>query len=145
MIKVTNPDYETRIKKFLEDQHFMKLVGFNLIVIKPGRTEGWMNIEQRHLQQTGLVHGGLITTVADIVAGLAAYSVVPATHHVVTGEIKVSFFSPGRGTRLTAAGWVVKQGMKINFCEAEVWAENNSQRKLIAKATTSMIVIPPKD
>ena len=96
MIKVLNPDYELRIKKFLENQHFMKLVGFQVDVIEPGRIEGWINIGAEHLQQTGLVHGGLITTIADIVAGLAAYTAVPANYHVVTGEIKVSFFmAPG--------------------------------------------------
>jgi uncharacterized protein (TIGR00369 family) len=145
MIKVQNPEFESRIKKFLENQHFMKFVGFELDVIEPGGTEGWMEIDQNHLQQTGLIHGGLITTIADIVAGFAAYSVVPATHHVVTGEIKVSFFKPGRGSRLFAIGWVVNQGRKINFCEAEVYSENNGKKELIAKATTSMVVIPPKE
>jgi uncharacterized protein (TIGR00369 family) len=64
---------------------------------------------------------------------------------VVTGEIKVSFFKPGRGSRLFAIGWVVNQGRKINFCEAEVYSENNGKKELIAKATTSMVVIPPKE
>jgi len=145
MIKILNPEYELRINKFLERQHFMKLVGFELNIIEPGRTEGSMDITEDHLQQTGLVHGGLITTIADIVAGFAAYTVVPADFHVVTGEIKVSFFSPGKGKRLRATGWVIKQGKKVNFCEAEVWSETESQRTLIAKATTSMISIPPKD
>ena len=145
MIKIQNPEFESRIKKFLENQHFMKFVGFELSVIKPGRMEGWMEIDQKHLQQTGLIHGGLITTIADIVAGFAAYSVVPATHHVVTGEIKVSFYKPGKGSRLYASGWVAKQGRKINFCEAEVYSENDGKKELIAKATTSMVVIPPKE
>ena len=123
----------------------MKLVGFNLNVIERGRTEGWLELRQDHLQQTGLVHGGVTATLADIVAGFSAYTVVPEDQHVVTGEIKISYFSPGRGKQLYAKGWVVKQGRKMNFCEAEVWAVDDEKRTLIAKATTTMVTLFAED
>ena len=145
MVKVFNPAFKSRIEKFLERQHFMKLVGFDLNVIEEGCTEGWLELRQEHLQQTGLVHGGVTATLADIVAGFSAYTVVPEDQHVVTGEIKVSYFSPGRGNRLYAKGWVVKQGRKMNFCEAEVWAVDEEKRTLIAKDTTTMVTLFPED
>ncbi|MEP2770783.1 MAG: PaaI family thioesterase [Fulvivirga sp.] len=145
MTKMTKVDFKARIDKFLERQHFMKHIGFDLNVIEEGRTEGWLDIEQRHHQQKGFVHGGVIATVADIVAGFAAYTKVPEDHHVVTGELKVSYFNPGIGDRLHAIGYVVKSGRKINFCEAEVWCHNGDSKKLIAKASTSMITVFPED
>lgn len=145
MIKVFNPDFKSRVEKFLERQYFMKLVGFDLKVIEAGRTEGWLDLTQDHQQQTGLVHGGVTATVADIVAGFAAYTTVPENHHVVTGEIKISYFSPGKGDRLHAIGYVVKQGRKLNFCEAEVWCHRGDEKTLIAKATTTMATIFPED
>ena len=145
MIKVLNPDFRSRVEKFLERQYFMKLVGFELNVIEEGRTEGWLDLKQQHQQQTGLVHGGVTATLADIVAGFAAYTVVPEDHHVVTGEIKVSYFNPGKGDRLQAIGWVLKQGRKLNFCEAEVWCHQGDDKTLIAKATTTMATIFPED
>lgn len=145
MIKVFNPDFKSRVEKFLERQHFMKLVGFDLNVIQAGHTEGWLDLRLEHQQQTGLVHGGVTATVADIVAGFAAYTCVPADHHVVTGEIKISYFSPGRGEKLHAIGKVIKQGRKLNFCEAEVWCYKGAEKTLIAKATTTMATILPED
>ena len=145
MIKVFNPDFTSRVEQFLERQHFMKLVGFDLNVIEAGRTEGWLNLRQVHQQQTGLVHGGVTATVADIVAGFAAYTLVPVDHHVVTGELKISYFNPGKGEQLYAKGWVVKQGRKLNFCEAEVWSVSQGEKTLIAKATTTMATIFPED
>ena len=145
MVKVWNTDFKRRVEKFLERQHFMKLVGFDLTVIAEGRTEGWLQLEQVHQQQTGLVHGGVTATVADIVAGFAAYTVVPEDHHVVTGEIKISYFSPGKGDRLHAIGQVIKQGRKLNFCEAEVWCYKGEEKTLIAKASTTMATIFPED
>ncbi|PTB97817.1 PaaI family thioesterase, partial [Marivirga lumbricoides] len=77
-------DFKARVEKFLERQEFMKHIGFNLSVIEEGRTEGWLDIETIHKQQKGLVHGGVTATLADIVAGFAAYTTVPADCHVVT-------------------------------------------------------------
>ena len=145
MIKVFNPNFKTRIERFLERQHFMKLVGFELNVIEAGTTEGWLELKQEHQQQTGLVHGGVTATIADIVAGFAAYTLVPEDQHVVTGEIKISYFAKGKGQKLHAIGRVLKQGRRLNFCEAEVWCIDGDKRTLIAKATTTMATIIPDD
>lgn len=145
-MKVENKvDYKSRIEKFLERQYFMKHIHFDLNVIEKGRTEGTLKIEQIHHQQKGLLHGGVIATVADIVAGFAAYTMVPEDHHVVTGELKVSYLNPGIGDKLHAIGYVLKSGRKMNFCEAEVWCVNGEERTLIAKATTTMVTIFPED
>jgi uncharacterized protein (TIGR00369 family) len=148
MIQTRNPQYEKRVKNFLERQHFMHLIGFDLQIIEEGRTEGWLRLEEKHKQQKGFVHGGLIATLADITAGFAAYTLVPQDHHVVTAEIKVSYFLPAVGQKLHAIGWVLKQGRKINFCEAEIWDVTEEEgkephRHLVAKATTSMATIFP--
>lgn len=145
MVKVFNPAYKKRIDKFLEGQYFMKHINFSLDVIEPGRTEGWLTLEQIHKQQKGFAHGGLVATLADITAGFAACTVVAEDQHVVTGELKISYLNPGVGQKLHAIGYIIKQGRKINFCEAEVWSIDEEQRTLIAKASASMITIFPED
>ena len=140
-MKASNPDFKQRIEKHLEKQYFMHHIGFNLDVIEEGKVEGRMQIQKIHNQQAGLVHGGVIATVADIVAGFAAYSLVRVEEKVVTGELKVSYLRPAKGEMLVAKGWVLKQGRKINFCEAEVYVLNDGNEKLVAKATTSMVII----
>ncbi|MHC2990555.1 thioesterase [Pontibacter sp. HJ8] len=130
----------------LERQEFMKLMGFKVTKIEVGRVEGELLLEQRHRQHKGFTHGGVIATLADIVAGFAAVSLVPKDHHVVTAEIKVSYFHPGLGDKLLAKGFVLKQGRKLNFCEAEVYAvKGDEEPLLIAKASTSMATITPED
>ena len=144
MNKVRNPSYKNRIRKYLERQNFMKHIKFSLENIRPGETEGKMKILDIHKQQKGLVHGGVIATIADIVAGFAAYTLVPEDFNVVTGELKISYLRPGTCNELFARGWVLKSGAKMSFCEAEVWQICDNERQLIAKATTSMITLPPK-
>lgn len=148
MIKIHNPSFQTRIEKFLERQHFMKHLGFQLTIIESGKTEGYLKLEKIHQQQNGFVHGGVIATVADITMGFAAYTAVPEDHHLVTGDLKISYLNPGTGNSLMAKGWVLKQGRKINFCESEIWAYTGNEEKkkiLIAKASASMVTIFPEE
>ncbi|TPE45998.1 PaaI family thioesterase [Pontibacter mangrovi] len=145
MIKTYNPDFESDIRVKLERQEFMKLIGFTVTKIEEGRIEGEIKLEQKHRQHKGFAHGGVIATLADIVAGFAAVSLVPKDHHVVTAEIKVSYFHPGVGDKLIAKGYVLKQGRRISFCEAEVYAaEGEHPPQLIAKASASMATIKPE-
>lgn len=123
----------------------MKLIGFKLQEIEAGRTMGQLTLKPHHMQQTGMVHGGVAATLADIVSGFAAYTMVPPTHHVVTAELRISYLRPGRGSKLEAEGLVLKSGDKLHFCESEVWAIQGKQRELIAKASAVMAtVIPPE-
>ncbi len=146
MIKTFNPDYEQDIREKLERQEFMKLMGFEITKIEVGRIEGELNLAPHHKQHKGFTHGGVIATLADIVAGFAAVSLVPKDHNVVTAELKVSYFHPGVGEKLLAKGYVLKAGRKLNFCEAEVYVvKGDSPPLLIAKATTTMATITPAD
>ncbi|MCJ8166604.1 PaaI family thioesterase [Pontibacter sp. E15-1] len=146
MIKTLNPDFEQDIREKLEHQGFMKLIGFEITKIEVGRIEGELNLGALHLQHKGFTHGGVIATLADIVAGFAAVSLVPKDHHVVTAELKVSYFHPGVGEKLLAKGYVIKPGRKLNFCEAEIYAlKGDNPPLLIAKASTTMATITPMD
>lgn len=145
MIKTLNPDFKKDIKEKLQRQFFMKLMNFRLTKIEEGDIEGELDVEKMHKQQKGFVHGGVIATMADVVAGFAAVSLVEKDNHVVTAEIKVSYLNPGLGDKLYAKGWVLRQGRNINFCEAEVYYFKNEEKVLVAKATTTMATITPDD
>ena len=132
-------DLETRIRRKLERQHFMHLIGANLTAITSGRVEAELALQQQHQQQRGFAHGGLVATMADLVAGFAAVTLIPDNHGLVTADLRVSYLHPGVGQRLRAVGWVLKAGRRLHFCEAEVWCDE----LLIAKASATMAVIVP--
>ncbi|MGI4744375.1 MAG: PaaI family thioesterase [Janthinobacterium lividum] len=132
------PDLVARIRRKLERQHFMHLIGADLTRIEPGRIEATLVLGQQHLQQRGFAHGGLVATMADLAAGFAALTLVPEGVGVVTSDLKVSYLNPGVGTQMKAIGWVLKAGRRLHFCEAEVWCDD----VLIAKASATMAVLP---
>lgn len=146
MIKTFNPDFEQDIREKLERQEFMKLLGFNITKIEIGSIEGELVLQDIHRQHLGFSHGGVIATLADIVAGFAASTLVPKGHHIVTAELKVSYFHPGVGEKLIAKGNVIKPGRKLYFCEAEIYVlKEKNAPLLIAKASTTMASITPAD
>jgi acyl-coenzyme A thioesterase PaaI-like protein len=62
----------------------------------------------------------------------------------MTVEIKVSYFNRGIGQKIIGKGSVVKAGKQFFFCEGEVYAINNGEEILMAKATSTMAVIHKK-
>ncbi|MBT9393756.1 PaaI family thioesterase [Hymenobacter sp. NST-14] len=128
-----------RIRRKLVRQHFMHHIGADLTRIEPGRVEAELVLDRQHQQHTGFAHGGLVATMADLVAGFAAVTLVPEGTGVVTVELKTSYLHPGVGQRLRAVGWVLKAGRRLHFCESEVWCDD----LLIAKATATMAVLEP--
>lgn len=134
-----------RIEGYLKSQHFMNLIGFEIHRIEEGRVEGVLELKVIHKQQKNFAHGGVIATLADIVCGFAAYTIVSPEIHVVTAELKISYLNPGIGERLHAVGWVLKSGVKLNFCEAEIYALSKDKKVLIAKASATMANIFPEN
>ena len=140
-LKPKNINFKERVERHLAKQNFMHHIEFSLHKIEAGYTEGEMELKPIHFQQDGFAHGGVIASIADIVAGFAAYTLVGTDQHVVTGEIKISYFAKGNGEILRAKGKVIKAGKRVNFCEAEVFSVNGDIETIIAKASTSMITI----
>jgi uncharacterized protein (TIGR00369 family) len=142
---VSNNLFEIRrndILKKLEGQHFMHHIGFNLTRIEPGEIHGEMDLPGFTRQQLGFLHGGVTATVADIVAGFAAYSLTPLEKHVVTADINIMYYKPGIGSKLKAIGQVKKAGSRLHFCESEIWVMNDQEEwELVARSTSTMAVI----
>jgi uncharacterized protein (TIGR00369 family) len=87
----------------------------------------------------GLVHGGLVCTLLDSVAGCAVHTTLPAGVGYTSIEIKVSYMRPvSAGTTLTARGWVTKRGRRVSFADAEAVDEDG--RKVATAASSCLIL-----
>ena len=141
MFKASNPNYIERVHEKIEANIFGKFMGFKITEIEVGRVRGEMPMAEHLFQQDNFAHGGAVASVADIVAGFAAYTLAAANEFVVTAEIKISFFKPCIGDKVEAVGWVLKPGSRMHFCEAEVFVYQGSKKILVAKASATMAVV----
>lgn len=94
------------------------------------------------LQQQGFGHAGLAFAIGDSAAGYAALTMLPLDMEVVTAEIKINLLAPARGDRLIATGKVIKAGKRLCVVTAEVHAEADGVRTLIAILQGTMVPVP---
>jgi uncharacterized protein (TIGR00369 family) len=120
---------------------FMVDLGVVPIAVGDGHITTQLPLLQRHLQHSGQAHAGVSAALADHSMGAAAQSLCPEDRWVVTAELKTSLLRPARGQRLVCEARVIKPGRSLMFCEAEVFAEEQGQRSLVAKASATMAVI----
>lgn len=90
----------------------------------------------------GLVHGGLVCTLADSVAGCAVHTTLDAGTGYTSIGITVNFLRPvtlDSGT-LTATGQVVKPGRRVATATAEI---TDAAGRLVATASSNCLVMTP--
>ncbi len=73
------------------------------------------------LNLQGLVHGGLLATLADMAMGLAVRSALEPGRRHVTIELSVRYLLPTAPGPVSAEGRVARVGTQIAFADADVW------------------------
>lgn len=129
-----NPDFVAMIHEKMKGNAFMHYIGFEPEFIEAGRVEGKLQIQPHHKQQSGFLHGGVTATLADLVCGWAAFTLVKQGQTVVTVELKTNYLNPATGSRAWAKGYVIKAGSMLTFTECEIYCNNNGIDTLVAKS-----------
>ena len=137
-----DPDWEARTRGIFAEAPFVRLLGFGLVSLAPGRVETKLAIAQQHLQQNGYVHAGVQATLADHTAGAAAATLIPADRMVLSIEFKISLLSPGIGERLICRAEVLKPGRTVSFVDSRIYAVAGAEERLISHATVSIALVP---
>jgi uncharacterized protein (TIGR00369 family) len=115
------------------------LIDMKLVAAQPGRVEFTCLPDESSYNPIGSVHGGLVCTLLDSVAGCALQSTLPQGRGYTSVEIKVSYLKPVRSTSglLTAVGTLVKGGSRVAFTEGNVTEASGG---VVATATSTLLV-----
>lgn len=107
----------------LRPGRFADLVGYRLLAWEPERAVLALLLEERHLNRSGLMHGGVLTTLIDAACGYAGThcSLAGNVRGALTLQLSTQFIAAGRaGQRLTATGRKTGGGRSVFFATAEV-------------------------
>ncbi len=118
------------IKQLLENRPFEKYLGVKLIEADNGNSVVRLEIRDELKQRLGLLHGGVLASLADISMGVAVLSMVGIVPSV-TAQINVNFISPVKEGKVTAYGRVLRKG-KVCYAETEIKDDGG---KLVLKAS----------
>lgn len=124
-----------RVSKSFEKQSFLSLIGAKIEHVEKRKVTISCESKGTLLQQQGLLHGGVITTLADVAGGYAALTTMPENAEVLTVELKINLMRPAIANKIIAIGEVIKAGKTLAIVEATVIDEDN---KLLAKMMSTM-------
>lgn len=136
---VTEPGIAERIRTSFERQGFMRTLGAMLESVEPGCVTIVCRASDALTQQQGLVHGGVVASLADVACGYAALSVAPPDVEVLTVEFTVHFLKPANTPELVAVGRVLQAGRTLTVCEGSVL--DATRERVLARMTATIIAV----
>jgi uncharacterized protein (TIGR00369 family) len=113
-----------------------RLLGFVLKVIEPGRAVFEMEVDQRHHNPMGALHGGVYCDLADAAMGYAYAATLGEGETFTTVELKINFFRAVQKATLTAEARVVKAGSTVGYVECDV---RDQTSRLVARAASTCL------
>ena len=118
----------------IKDTGFMTYNGLYIVETKENYAKIAVDITEKSLNPYGIVHGGLIYTLADSAMGIA---LATSGRMGVTLNCNIDYLAPGTGKTLLADTEIIKDGKTIVVIRVKVIDENET---LIATVTGTYFV-----
>lgn len=108
--------------RFYENDNFSNHVGVELLEVSEGKAKAKMDIKKHHLNSFGIVHGGAIFALADLVFALASNS-----HGNISMAINVSisYIKAATGGTLFAEGKEISINPKLASYAINITDDNS--------------------
>ena len=127
-----------KIEKSFNKQMFMKTIGAYLGKTSSGYCEIILPVTNNIFQQHGLVHGGILSTLADNSSAFAAFSLMKEPFQPLTVEFKINFLTQNISQTLIAKGMVLRAGKIITHAKSEIFSVFEKKEDLIAYSTATI-------
>jgi len=135
------PETAQKIRDSFARQSMMTTFGAGIVSLAVGEVVLAAPILPGTRQQQGFGHAALTFGLGDSAAGYAALTLAAPEEEVLTTEMKINLIAPAAGDRLIATGRVIRAGRRLIVVTAEVEAEAEGRRKLIALLQGSMMAV----
>ncbi|HEU4522218.1 MAG TPA: PaaI family thioesterase [Thermoanaerobaculia bacterium] len=122
-VEIRNPRFQEAVQESFSRQALMQTLGATLARIAPGEIDIAMPWRPDLGQQGGVLHAGVIASIADSACGYAALTLMPPASEVVSIEFKLNLLAPGRGASFLARGRVIRAGKTITAAAADVFGD----------------------
>ena len=120
--RLPNPAFEAAVRESFDRQQLMRTIGAELVRVAAGEVHIALSWRADLTQQSGVLHAGVLASIADSACGYAALTLMPAGSDVVSIEFKLNLLAPAKGSQFIARGRVVRAGRTITTAAADVFA-----------------------
>jgi uncharacterized protein (TIGR00369 family) len=129
-------------RQILAAQPFSVLLGAEITTMAPGKAVIELPIRAEFMQQFGVVHGGVISYLADNALTFAGGSRLGPT--VLTSEYKINFVKAARGERLIARAIAIAASARQTVCRCDIVAVASGEEYLCATAQGTIVKVDEK-
>ena len=143
---MTLPDTPEAMRAHIEREGVIaspltSFLGLEVIRCWDGTCELGLTVRPELTQSHRTLHGGVLSSLADIVCGFAAVSQCGA---VVTANVPTHMLGPAQiGDRVRAIATVKRAGKRQVVVTADFHTSNGSKEKLIVTASATLVRIRP--
>lgn len=122
-------------KEYARVNSYRKLNGIELVSVDQDACEAKMEIEQKHINAGGYVHGGALFTIADCVGGTTART---DGRQYVTQSAHINFIKNIQKGTVIAKGKILSRGRKIAIVKVMIY---NEEGMLLANVICDMYCV----
>ena len=127
---------QSQVIEFCHDNSVIDYLGVDIVPTSDGGARLELEVEEQHSNPYNILHGGVLTTMADTAMGAAC---LMRNKKVVTVSLTLEFMHPVHlGTRIVTDAKVINEGRQILICECNLLDSNG---KLFAKAHATFFAI----
>jgi uncharacterized protein (TIGR00369 family) len=124
-----------------EESPFYRLLGMRIEEVRRDFARLSIEIDRKHIQFLGTVHGGVIASLADSAAAWAVYGSNDPNDIPVTVEMKINFMKPIKSGRLFAEARNIHAGSRIFVSDVDL---KDEEGVLIAKSLVTYYLLKGK-
>jgi len=125
-------------KQIFENQPFSKDIGAKLDILDNDNIQITIKLNNRHKQQHGFAHGGVISYLADNCLTFAGG--IALGGDALTAEYKINYIRPSVGVMLLAKSHPLSVGKRQSVCCAEIFdVDEKGERSLCAYAVGTIV------
>lgn len=139
-MKKPNPEYIRRVSELVNRCPYFTLLSMKIVDVGIGFSLLKIDLEKKHLQPFGLVHGGVFASIIDAAAFWSIfYNIEDPNAGATTVDLKLNYLAPAVSGKLIAKGTQIKLGKTLGYAEARV---TDGEGRLLAHGTATLMILP---
>jgi len=104
-----------------------------------GAVVAFLEVDDRHLNPNGIVHGGVVFTLADTAMGRATMAVLGDGQICASIEVSVRYLRPIPGGRLVATASVLRAGRRIVHLECSITVDGDDRPVAVLQGSFAVL------
>ncbi len=140
-MKTINPAHITALLELVNQSPYFQLLGMKVCELSLGRSIVEVNLEQKHHNPFGAVHGGVYSSLIDTAAYWAAYCNLAEGVGCTSLDVTVNNLAMAKTGKLVVEGASIKVGKSVCLCEATIKDEHGNT---FAHGTSKLMILDGK-